>query len=161
MEKLYETPHNSGYAVSTGEDSISAKFSGGLSRKRRTMENAPLRVAVSWNCTYDLYNYLKAFYEKINKGVDKFKIDLVIDYLEREEYTCQLEGTNFDTASFVGNSCVVSWTLEVLPNDRDLDYDASVLEVFEMYGRHGGYIANLLDYLVNQHIPSRLDNFND
>ncbi len=127
--KLLLTPDQDGYTVEDPDSVVATKVDGGPPRYRRDYFDASLKVEVTWTCTPDEYQYLRAFYNYVNKGADPFLLDLLINTPTLQTYVCRFKPGTFKLTSVKGYMFKVKVTLDVQPNDGGVDF-ASIVEDF-------------------------------
>lgn len=127
--KLLLPPDQDGYTVEDGNNVVKTDVAGGASRYRRDHLGSAMKVEVTWTLEPSEYQYLRAFYNNINKGADAFALDLLIDAFELRTYICRFRPGTFKLSRVKGASFQVKATLDVDPNDQGLDY-AQIVQDF-------------------------------
>lgn len=122
MLKLLLVPDQTNYSASSSVDVVMSKVDGGQPRYRRDVLDAPITVELQFTMDPQEYQYLRAFYNYINKGADAFLMDLLIETPALREYAVNIKPGSWKLASVKGHSFVVKFTVEAHPNDAGLDY---------------------------------------
>jgi hypothetical protein len=151
------SPLIEGYTFEQGSSVMSIKLEGGLSRYRMDKIGASAQVNVRFILTKQQYNYFEAFYNtKIAMGSLPFEIGLISENSEIRTHKCFfVEGTKKLTKT-IGDVFWISCTLEAEPIARDVDYDNTLIMIFEEYGEEGDNFINLLEELTNVTMPETL-----
>jgi hypothetical protein len=121
-------PDQNGYRADWGQTGIATKLDGGASRFRADQLGAAFTVAVQWTMSRQNYEYLLAFYRTtLNLGANAFTIDLILDQGIPTTYTCHILPGTLSLTQQLGETYIVSATLEA---DYDPSYaldDATIL----------------------------------
>lgn len=129
MHKLKFPPDQLNYQINWGNTVVQTNVAGGPPRTRADVVGAPYAATVQWTCT-DLtkYDALQAFYRyTTQRGALPFLIDLQIESVELEEYTCVVQQNTWNIVSTDGNSWVVGCVLIVNQNPNDNDTDLQLV----------------------------------
>lgn len=157
MLKLALLPDRSSYTVKDGIEVISVQLDGGASRKRRDILGSTSRVTCKWVCNSASYKYLRAFYRTGTvSGSESFKIDLILDEAELEEFTASFVPGSMILQEQSGDYYSVVAELEVTPNVADSEYDNSYIALFESYGTQMSGLIDTLERVVNVELPGAL-----
>lgn len=144
MEKLQLLPEQAGYSYKRGSELLSVQLDGGRSKIRKDLEGVPSIVECRWFLSDCDYQYFTAFLNnRINKGLDFFLIDLILDQPFTEEFVARFVPDSIEMGNVRGLSVVVGAELEVEPTN-DLLFDDAILA---LYGEKD--LLNLLEQLVN------------
>jgi len=122
LATLLLAPDQDSYTIDDGDEIIATKVDGGPPKMRRNFLGSYYDVTVQWTLNPDQYQYLRAFYNYVNKGADEFYLDLLLETGELRTHVCRFKAGTFKTQSVKGYSFRVKCTLEVAPNDEGLDY---------------------------------------
>lgn len=126
MIKLQLLPNQEGYEVSDGDEIIETTVGGGSPRRRRDMLNSEYQVTCTFTLNPTEYQYLRAFYNYINKGADGFLMDLIIEDSTLREHVCHIRPGTWKLVKQAGHMFQVKFTIDALPNDDGIDYAAVV-----------------------------------
>lgn len=156
MQKLNLLPDRSGYSVQDGEEVISVKLDGGLSKYRRDVLNSSSSLTVQFTLTASGYRYLRDFYRVITeKGALPFLIDLIIDEAELTEHTAYFVPGTMKLQSQSGLQYVVSTQLEVQPLALT-GYENEYIYIYQEFGENWEFWLNYLQTIVNEDWPEVL-----
>lgn len=122
MIKCKVSPDQTNYAIKEGKDTIMTELAGGRARYRRDLVGSSVEIEVQWTLNPTEYQYLRAFYNYLNKGADAFVIDLLYETATMREYIAQFKPGTWKLSGVKGQAFTVRSTLEVMPNDEGLDY---------------------------------------
>lgn len=120
--QLLVVPDQDGYEVEDNNSVVFTKVDGGQSRARRDYLGAAINVTVTWTLSPDEFQYLRAFYNYVNKGADPFLLDLLIESATLRTHVCRFKPGTFKIAKVKGATITVKAQLEAAPNDEGLDY---------------------------------------
>lgn len=126
MLKCKLVPDQSNYQIKEGKDTVSVELGGGAARYRRDLLGSAVEIEIQWSLNPTEYQYLRAFYNYLNKGADAFLIDLVFETATLQEYVAHFKPGTWKLSSIKGQSFTIRTTLEVTPNEEGLDFAAIV-----------------------------------
>lgn len=129
MIKCKLSPDQTNYAIKEGKDTVMTELAGGRARYRRDLVGSSVEIEVQWTLNPTEYQYLRAFYNYLNKGADAFIIDLLYETATMREYIAQFKPGTWKLSGVKGQTFTIRSTLEVMPNDEGLDY-ASIVSNF-------------------------------
>lgn len=132
MLKLLLRPDEQSYTVDEASVALQTDVKGGPNRYRRDVLNQTIKVTVQFTVNPEEYQYLRSFYNVVNKGVDPFMIDLLVETSELRTHIANIVPGTWRLSKVVGFSFTVRFTLDVQPNDEGIDY-ASVVAGFEPF----------------------------
>lgn len=122
MLTLLLKPDEQSYAVTDPSAALKTELSGGRNRYRRDVLNATMEVSVQFTVGPNDYQYLRAFYNLVNKGAEQFFANLLIETSELRTYVCNIRPGSWKLNKVKGTQFTVRMTFEVQPNDDGLDY---------------------------------------
>lgn len=132
MLKLLLRPDEQSYTVEEPSVALQTDVKGGPNRYRRDVLNQTMKATVQFTLGPNEYQYLRSFYQVVNKGVDPFMIDLLIETSELRTYVANIVPGTWRLSKVIGHSFTVRFELEIQPNDDGLDY-ASMVAAFEPF----------------------------
>ncbi len=149
LAKLNLAAPQEGYSVDDGEAVRRAKMSAGLSRIRLDHLDAAQEVDVTLVMSDSEFNYWRSFHRAILvRGSLPFLLDLMIDDSDVSEYTVQIiPGTMQETVR--GHAHFVQLRLEVEASEANMEYDETLVMLYDLYGEEAGELLAALEQLVN------------
>lgn len=154
MIKITLSPEQSEYSAENAVEVVRIEVQGGPSVLYSDSIGAGALVNVSWVCTAAEYESLvETVNIDLNRGSDKFLIDLILEGPYPVEYEAQFVPYTFMLAKQEGQTYFVVAQLEVSPNEHDPDYDEIVVDI---YPDNPSNLFNLLERLVNVLMPDAL-----
>lgn len=158
MRKLYLVPDADGYSSADGEETVGTRLQGGAGRYRRDQLGATKSVNVTWTMNPEQYAYWRAFYATVTaSGSLAFLCDLLSeDGNGPTEQICNFVPGSINMPSQRGLTYVQTAQLEVRPLPRDIDYDNSIISLYESTDGMGGDVLFSIDHLVNVVAPENI-----
>lgn len=146
-------PDQAGYSVEDGEEVLSVRLDGGLSRYRRDVVGAASSVRVQWTVGPTEYAYLRAFYRTTTgRGTEAFLVDLILDSATLTRHTAYFVPGSMKLTGVSGLTYTVQAMLEVKPLAPDADYDAALVALYEAYGEQSAAFLSDLEQFVNSYM---------
>lgn len=148
-------PDQSGYSVEDGQEVLSVKLDGGLSRYRRDVVGAASMVRVQWTVGPTEYTYLRAFYRTTTaRGTEAFLVDLILDNATLTRHEAYFVPGSMKLTGVSGLTYTVQAALEVKPAAPDTNYDEALVMLYDAYGAQSGAFLLDLEYFTNTYMPA-------
>jgi hypothetical protein len=163
LNALVLIPATANYAAQQDAATISTQVKGGLPRVRLDVVGGASTVNVAWQCDYNDFNYLQAFYRSQDKGMfygsNVFTCQLIVDNSDLVAYTCKLvPGTWKAPATQQGMTYTVTAQFYVTPLAVNAVADDSLIDTFTTYGSSdlASSVYNELSQFSNYDLPANL-----
>jgi hypothetical protein len=125
------TPGSADYSMARGDEIRQIGYGLGPLGLAPGYANSAALVRVSWSVSPLRYQYLVAFYyTAIAEAALPFRVPLVIDRDEPDDYVALMIPGTFALEGVAGATYTVGAELEVAPLNRDPTFDAAVLAAF-------------------------------
>jgi len=149
LKKLDLVP-DSAYSVTAPQAATYVRLGGGSGKIRLDQIGAACQFRVSWILDASQYQYFTSFWRVLNRGSEKFLIDLLFDSPALEEYEVLLVPGSLSLDSARGTAYVVSATLEGARTSLDdPEFDASIVDLYTEYGDYGQDLLAQLAQFAN------------
>lgn len=157
--KLELLPVQQVYSIKYGVESIATRLNGGASKFGALQKNNSATISVNWVLNANDFAYFRAYYRTaIAQGSESFLIDLILTNSTVSEHTARFVPDSLSIGVRGDGYFVVGASLEVQPNARDDDYDASLIMLVGEYGSPllAREIINELETFANVTLPDNL-----
>lgn len=157
MRKLLLLPDKSTYVATfdaNGRGSLDPAIISGIYAKG--IDSLLSMVSVTWVCLEEEFVYLQAFMRSIGHGSEPFLMDLLLDTLELEEYTCCITPGSFVLSTVQGQVRSVTAQVVAMKNAQRAtrEYNTAVYPLLSQIPV--SYKLTTLDTLTNQVIPDNI-----
>lgn len=118
LAKLTLPPDKSGYSFTDTAEAVHQALDGGLGRVRRSLIGVSTILNIQWTTGVEGFLYLRDFYRAwVLNPKDGFKMDLLIDNVILDEFSCQFVPGSMRLTGVHGHTITVSCQIEAFDGE--------------------------------------------